>query len=159
MNLLFVCTGNTCRSPLAEVIGRAEAEARGLSGVSCASAGTFALPGSPASEGGVAAAAARGLDLTGHRSRRLSAEMLDRADVIVGMEPSHAAAAARLAGDASVHVMTDFLPPGGAGTWQGIPDPYGGGPEEYAATRALLDRAVRGLFDWLRDTGRVAEEP
>lgn len=170
MNVLFVCTGNTCRSPMAEVLGRAEGRARGLSKLSCASAGTFAFAGRPASGPGVAVAEAHGLDLSEHRSRELSLELLEWADVIVGMEPSHAEVAARWEPRASVHVMTDFLPReeahmGGGGDRgpevlvgprPGVPDPYGGDMETYAATWALLERAMQGFFDWLRDTGRTS---
>lgn len=149
MNLLFVCTGNICRSPLAEVIARAEADARGWAEVSCASAGTFAFPGQLASGPGIAVAAAHGLDLAGHLSRALSLELLEWADVIIGMEASHAQAAARLAPDAAVHVMTDFLPAGHERSAGGVPDPYGGDIETYEATRALLTQAMRGFFDAL----------
>lgn len=149
MNLLFVCTGNICRSPLAEVIARSEADARGWPGFSCASAGTFAFPGQPASGPGIAVAAAHGLDLAEHASRELSLELLEWADLVIGMEASHARAAARLAPDAAVRVMTDFLPSDDEWSGGGVPDPYGGDLETYEATRKLLTRAMRGLFDAL----------
>ena len=158
MNLLFVCTGNICRSPLAEVIARAEADSRGWAEVSCASAGTFAFPGQPASGPGVAVAAAHGLDLAAHASRELSLELLEWADVIIGMEASHAGAAARLAPDAAVHVMTDFLPADHERSGGGVPDPYGGDLATYEATRALLTLAMRGLFDALADDERGGRE-
>ena len=149
MNLLFVCTGNICRSPLAEVIARAEADARGWAEVSCASAGTFAFPGQPASGPGIAVAAAHGLDLAAHASRGLSPELLEWADLIIGMEASHARAAARLAPDAAIRVMTDFLPADDDWRGGGVPDPYGGDLDTYEATRELLTRALWGLFDAL----------
>lgn len=158
MNLLFVCTGNICRSPLAEVIARAEADVRGWAEVSCASAGTFALSGQPASGPGIAVAAAHGLDLAKHASRELSLELLEWADVIIGMEVSHARAAARLAPDAAVHVMTDFLPADHERSAGGVPDPYGGDLETYEATRALLTLAVRGFFDALAEAERGGSE-
>ena len=158
MNLLFVCTGNICRSPLAEVIARAEADARGWTEVSCKSAGTFAFPGQPASGHGIAVAAAHGLDLAGHLSRELSLELLEWADAIIGMEPGHAHAAARLAPDAVVHVMTDFLPAGHERSAGGVPDPYGGDVETYEATRALLTLAMRGLFNALAEDERRGRE-
>ncbi len=158
MNLLFVCTGNICRSPLAEVIARAEADARGWAEVSCASAGTFAFPGQPASGPGIAVAAAHGLDLAAHTSRELSPELLEWADLIIGMEASHARAAARLAPDAAVHVMTDFLPEDRGRSEGGVPDPYGGDIETYEATRELLTLAMRGLFDALGGDGRGGRE-
>lgn len=149
MNLLFVCTGNTCRSPLAEVIARAEAGARAWSEASCASAGTFALPGQPAAGPGIAVAAAHGLDLSEHASRELSLELLEWADVIVGMEASHARAASRWEPCADVRLMTDFLCENEERSGGGVPDPYGGDLETYEATWDLLTRAMRGLFDAL----------
>ncbi len=149
MNLLFVCTGNTCRSPIAEVIGRAEARARGLAEVRCASAGTFAFPDQPASRAGVEVARARGLDLEGHRSRELTLELLEWADRVVGMESSHVAVARRLAPQGQADLMCDFLPDGDPFRGLGVPDPYGADREIYARTFELLERAVRGLFDAL----------
>ena len=159
MNVLFVCTGNICRSPMAEVLGRAEGRSRGLSDLSCASAGTFALAGRPASGPGVAVAASHGLDLAGHRSRELSLELLEWADVIVAMEASHAEAATRWAPEASVHVMTDFLPPDDRWAGGGVPDPYGGDLETYEATWTLLERAMRGFFDWLLEADQTSDVP
>ena len=158
MNLLFICTGNICRSPLAEVMARAEADARGCTEVSCASAGTFAFPGQPASGPGIAVAASHGLDLSAHASRELSLELLEWADLIVGMEASHARAAERWVPDATVHVMTDFLPADQRRSGRGVPDPYGGDLQTYEGTWELLTLAMRGLFDALGDEERGGRE-
>src|SRR4051794_7273086 len=88
-NLLFVCTGNTCRSPMAEAIARAELERRGWSNVRVASAGLAAAAGEPATREAVVVAARRGLDLGGHRARQLSAEIIGWADLVLGMSSSH----------------------------------------------------------------------
>lgn len=151
MNLLFVCTGNTCRSPLAEVIAQAEAERRGRADVRSASAGTFAFSGNPAAGPGIAVAATHGLGLEGHVARELSIELAEWADRIIGMEPSHARAATGLAPDTQVHVMTDFLPPNHALHGAGVPDPFGGDLDTYGATFELLRLAMRGLFDAILD--------
>lgn len=149
MNLLFVCTGNTCRSPLAEVLGRREAARRGRNDVTCASAGTEAFPGQPAAEAGVAVAAAHGLDLSGHRSTLLDRERVEWADRIVAMTRGHAHMARRLATGAEVVLMADFLPADDAARGRDVPDPIGGGLEVYERTFEVLERAVAGLFDAL----------
>ena len=76
MKLLLVCTGNTCRSPLAEAILRRELEARGVTGVAVSSAGTGARDGVPASEGSYLVGLEHGLDLSNHRARLLTRELL-----------------------------------------------------------------------------------
>lgn len=86
MEVLFVCTANQCRSPMAEVLFARLA--RGAAGLVVGSAGL--LPGGqPASEGAVEVMAERGLDLSGHRSRTVDADLLDRADLVVAMAREH----------------------------------------------------------------------
>ena len=76
--VVLVCTGNTCRSPLAEALLRQALAARGVTGVEVSSAGTGAWEGAPASEGAYLVALEHGLDLSGHRARLLTSEV-DRA--------------------------------------------------------------------------------
>lgn len=87
INVLVVCTGNTCRSPIAEAVLQAKLDTRGRSAV-VRSAGTLPWRG-PASEGARAAAEEFGLDLSGHRSQRLTGELVADADLILGMTRSH----------------------------------------------------------------------
>lgn len=89
LQLLVVCTANQCRSPLAEAIARRQIAARHGNGVVC-SAGTRAVVGAPAVEDTVAAARERSLDLSGHRSRPLDAELVGWANLLVTMERAHA---------------------------------------------------------------------
>jgi protein-tyrosine-phosphatase len=84
-NILFVCTGNTCRSPLAEAITRQRLAERGWNHVRVDSAGAAAAWGAPASEGSLGAAAAVGLDLEGHRSQPLTARLVEESDIILAM--------------------------------------------------------------------------
>ena len=149
MNLLFVCTGNTCRSPLAEVIGKAEAHARGLEAVSCASAGTLALTGEPAAASSIAVATEHGLNLDNHASQELAPEIVNWADYVIGMAQSHVDGARNLITDVPVCLLTYYLPADHAWYGRGVPDPYDGDFDTYAETYALLECAVIGLFDVL----------
>jgi protein-tyrosine-phosphatase len=84
-DILCLCTGNTCRSPMAAVLLAARLEERG---VHVSSAGLI-TDGWPATDEGVAAMAARGFDTSSHRSRRMTARMLAEADLVVAMAREH----------------------------------------------------------------------
>lgn len=87
IDILVVCTGNTCRSPIAEAVLQAKLDTRGVAAV-VRSAGTLPWHG-PASEGARTAAEEFGLDLSGHRSQRLTGALVADADLILGMTRSH----------------------------------------------------------------------
>ena len=97
--VLVVCTGNVCRSPIAEGLLRAAfAERMGPDMPEVASAGTMGWTGSGAHPSSIRAAAERGVDISGHRAREVSEEDVARADLIVAMDPEHAGAFAGEAG-------------------------------------------------------------
>src|ERR671921_117393 len=106
MRILFVCTGNTCRSAMAEGIARRVASERGLSDLAVASAGTGANPfpaGTPmpefgASDGALLVALENGIDLGGHRARPLTRELVQQADLVLAMGDRHLARVAELGG-------------------------------------------------------------
>lgn len=128
--VLFVCTGNTCRSPLAQValvgaLGDAAAK------VAVGSAGTAAFDGAPASAPSREVARRSGLDLEEHRSRRLTRALLAAADLVLLMDPRDRALVRALDSEAAArtHGLVDFGRERSTG--EAIPDPYGGSAEAY----------------------------
>ena len=80
-NILIICTGNICRSPIGEGLLRSR-----LAGVEVASAGTSALVGEPADGSAVVVAAEHGIDLSAHRAQQLTAALIRGADIVLTME-------------------------------------------------------------------------
>lgn len=147
-SLLFVCTGNTCRSPMAEALAR-EALAERLPGVSVGSAGTFASEGVPAAPEARDVAAEHGLDLGGHRSRPLSEAMATGTDLVLCMADSHRRSAMELGAGARAVLLTRFLPEDDPHHDRSVVDPIGGGRQAYEESFAILERAVSGLVESL----------
>lgn len=145
-NLLFVCTGNTCRSPMAAAIAQDQVARRGWHHVSVRSAGASAGVGSPAAVDAIGVAAEHDIDLSRHRSNLLTPELLEWADAIVAMSDWHAERAVELGGGAKVSVATDFIDGDPA---VGIPDPIGMGTATYRETWQVLNDVVEGVLDRL----------
>ena len=131
--LLLVCTGHTCRSPMAEVMAREVLAGR--AGVSVSSAGVSAVDGMPATEEAVEAMRELGLDLSGHRSRSLTREMVAEADQVYTLTASHRRAVLELVPEAEVKVQR--LESGGD-----IADPVGGSLAMYRETAAQIRRGL-----------------
>ncbi len=119
MLVVFVCTGNTCRSPMAEGIFRMLLRESGIQGVECTSCGLCGCVGMPVTDEAVRAAKALGADIAGHRSRSVSRYLLEQGDLFVCMTESHAAA------------LADYVPPEKRRVLH-IPDPFGGDDAVYA---------------------------
>jgi protein-tyrosine-phosphatase len=141
--LLFVCSGNTCRSPLAEALAERELGNLGWR-VEVRSAGVSALSGTPASSGSIDAGRRHGLDLTAHRSRDLDAALIDWADLILVMSPSHLVRLAELGGAGKAALLDAFAQgeEGGDDLGGGVPDPFGGDDEAYEEAYQTLEHLV-----------------
>ena len=145
LRLLFVCSGNTCRSPMAEVLARSLAPTSGLGTVEIRSAGTSALPGSPASAGARRVVVSQGLSLESHSSSLLSRELVEWAHVILAMAPSHVHAVQALGGVEKVALLGAFAAgrEGEDGTGGlAVLDPFGGDDAIYVETLEILHRYV-----------------
>ena len=145
MKLLFVCTGNTCRSALAEAVARKAAIERGLLDVEVASAGTSAWDGAGPSDGALLVGMERRLDLSQHRAQQLTAELVAGSDVILAMGPHHLERIEALGGGGKAHLLTEFA--SGGATSRAVSDPFGGDLELYRATADELEEEVRRVFD------------
>ena len=123
-NLLFICTANVCRSPMADAIFNALAEEKGL-GWQATSAGVAALEGEDITPNARAALEEVGIYPAGHSARQVSEGMIEEADLVLVMSPRHIKALRRSFRSLSGKV---YILPGYAtdlNSEEGIPDPYG----------------------------------
>ena len=146
--LLFVCTGNTCRSPLAKVLTAATLAKANISAWIVDSAGLSALPGQSASGDALAVSGDFGLDLSLHQSKPLSEKLLVEADLVLVMTRNHKQAL--LAGmpqhAGKVHTLKEFVDDSGD-----VADPFGGGLEEYRQAAQELERLIARLVEKMKE--------
>ena len=133
-SILFLCTGNTCRSPMAECLFQALAKDGKHSAYS---AGIHAMDGDRASMGAQRAMQRRGLSLENHRTRKLTLRMLQEADVVVGMTPAHIQIMQEMFPNMRVSAIS-LNPP--------ISDPYGGNDNDYERTALQLEERLPALL-------------
>ena len=141
MNILFVCTGNTCRSAMAAAIMDKIAVENDLD-VFIESAGIFAEEGMGASENAIKALAKYGIDLTNHRTQPVTEDLIKQCDLILTMTQAHKQVLEPMA-KGKVYTLLEY-----AGSQGDVQDPYGGDLEEY-------EECAQEIYDALVD---VAEK-
>jgi protein-tyrosine-phosphatase len=148
VKVLVVCTGNVCRSPMAAAILRRLLAGRGVEGVDVLSAGTAPWDGAPASEGSYLVSLEHGLDLSGHRARQLTTDLVDDADLVFAMGAHHVERVAELGGGGKAHLLGAYA--GESGDAAEVADPFGGELEDYRVTYdrlvALIETALTRLL-------------
>ncbi|WP_092152183.1 low molecular weight protein-tyrosine-phosphatase [Corynebacterium mycetoides] len=150
LHIDFVCTGNICRSPMAEVIIRDKLERAGLGDkvrVSSSGIGGWHV-GSPADERALHELEEHGYDGSRHRAQQFGPAQQD-ADLLVALDPRHVSElVARGVPEDKIRLMRSFDPASPEGA--GIDDPYYGGAEGFSTTREQIEASADGIIGWVR---------
>jgi protein-tyrosine-phosphatase len=153
-NILLVCTGNTCRSSMAEqYLKKALAEQFPGQHFNVSSAGLAAVPRSRASQNAILVAQEDGLDLSEHLATQLTPEQLTGADLVLTMTNSHRQAIIELAPSVrdKVFLLKQYLiHRDGESVDLDILDPFGQSKEAYRQCAEEIKESLRGFIDWLK---------
>ena len=152
LHIDFVCTGNICRSPMAEVIVRDKLAEAGFGEdavqVTSSGIGNWHV-GHQADHRARAELAAHGYDGEAHRAQQFGAAQFN-ADLIVALDHNHVSElVARGVPESKVRLLRSFDPAAKADDL-GVADPYYGGPEGFAVTREQIEAAADGIIAWVR---------
>ncbi|MGN0871451.1 MAG: low molecular weight protein arginine phosphatase [Victivallales bacterium] len=144
MNLLFVCTGNTCRSPMCEGYLKSLCAKADRTDLSVSSAGLFAGGGQPASANAVQTMRKYGIDLSGFRNRQLTKQMIADAGLIVAMTRSHRIRIGGIEPQAlkKTRLLLEYADRPGAD----VADPFGGSVDVYGDCFSEMKSALDNLF-------------
>jgi protein-tyrosine phosphatase len=155
--ILFCCAGNICRSPTAEGVFAKKVADAGWSGrIFADSAGTHAYHlGEPPDPRTQSAARARGYDLSALRARRVERDDFDRFDLVLAMDQDNREFLARLCPPSHSRKLKLMMEYARSYTAREVPDPYDGGPDDFALVLEMLEDATEGLLQTLLITQTI----
>ena len=150
-SIVMVCLGNICRSPIAEAVLTDRIRSAGAA-ITVSSAGTGAWHvGHDADPRSLSVLRAAGYSVS-HAARQFQEGWFDNHDLIIAMDHANQSELLAMRPGSTVHLLREWDPLGPGD----VPDPYYGGPEEFAHVLAIVERSCDGLMDWLRSSGYLA---
>lgn len=145
-SIIFVCHGNICRSPMAEIVARSWAEQRGIMADFSSAGISSEEVGNPIDYRAAKTLTSHGYLVGTHRPHKITAAEIRSADLVIAAEPTHVAAMRRLVKDAvNLSVITDYIP--NYSGRSGLPDPWYGGMEGFEYTLEVIEAAMPGVMD------------
>jgi len=151
-SVLFVCTGNSCRSVMAEGLMRKRLYELGKNDIEASSAGTMAVNGMPPTDETVKVMEESGVDVSEHTSKGVTSDMIRRSDLILTMEPSHRDSILRMVPQAAAktHLLKEYqsvskIPQGSFS----VRDPIGKPIEYYRSTRDEIAAEIERIAELL----------
>ena len=156
--VLMVCTGNICRSPMAAGLASHFLPRALQDRVQIASAGVGALHGNPAEPNAIAVMSNIGIDIRGHRARQITGELAGSVDVILTMETMQRDWVRRMLlwKKAKVRLLTEYCPQADE---PDIKDPYGGPLSAYQQCLDTLRPCVKTFITWLKTEADIPAAP
>lgn len=143
MNILFVCTGNTCRSPMAAALLEDMAKNKGI-GLDVKSAGIYALDGQNATREAMEALKDNNINIEDHRASIVHRDLLNEADLILTMGKSHKSELVSRFGDfdEKIYTLNEYA----YGVEKDIADPFGGNINIYRNTKEEIEKALEEII-------------
>ncbi|MCL2578069.1 MAG: low molecular weight protein arginine phosphatase [Defluviitaleaceae bacterium] len=143
--IIFVCTGNTCRSPMAAALAAAMFEREGLK-ISVSSCGISAYGTSSASKNAVAAMKLEKIDLSTHKSQKAATEVLENAVLVLTMTRAHLSHVKTACPSAKAFTLGEY-----AGSLTEISDPFGGSLDEYCTCASQIKKLLEDCLEKFRE--------